>query len=861
VRADADIGPKAGSLRRLAEAGLPVPEARFLGVEAYEEHAARAGIPDLVSAGRVPAEIRAAILSTPVAADTAALLREWHAELGSGLAVRSSGTAEDLPHASFAGQHGTYFVTREDDLIERVRDCWASLFSDRASAYRATLPDLQGQVAMAVIVQRLVPSVAAGVVFTRDPLTGGESVVVEACLGIGESLVSGKVTPDRFVFSGDGRTLCGVDHGHKRVRIAVNPWGGVTESAVPPDEAEEPSVDEGTALEAARLAVEAQEVFGCPVDVEWAFDGERVWLLQARPITACGSAPADRVCAPGSPMEQQTIWSNVNTGEILPDVATPMTWTLIHSHADDLFAGMMGALGARVEADKLVGLVGGRIYFNLSLLREAFSHLPGVNPDIALGGMHDYVDLPPLEPVSVTRIRRLRGLSRAAVRMPGYVGLHTPTRGVRFAARMRARTEAMDLAIADSRDVDEAHRLFKSLNDDFREFNDALAFAAVAMFGYGLLGGLTKRWLGDESGAIATGLVAAQGGVASAEAGHELWRLSTLARAEPTVGSAVLVGSGWADVRGRLTSAVDGGDAGAAAFLGAWDAFMREHGHHRRGELEFANPSWAEAPDYVLGIVRSYLTEDRGSDPIAAYRARALEADRSAQEVLSRLTPARRAVFRRVLSWGRASARTRENVKSEAVRWLVAIRHSLLAVGARMRETGALERSDDIFFIEYPELAALVGGEDRDWRALVSSRRAAHARFERLSPPPVVVGTWDEDSGPWAPTPGARTLTGIGVSAGVARGRARVFMTADADEPVLPGEILVAPFTDPGWTPYFVPAAGIVMDMGGLLSHGSIIAREYGIPAVVNVGPATLLIHTGDLIEVDGDKGEVRILR
>jgi phosphohistidine swiveling domain-containing protein len=320
------------------------------------------------------------------------------------------------------------------------------------------------------------------------------------------------------------------------------------------------------------------------------------------------------------------------------------------------------------------------------------------------------------------------------------------------------------------------------------------------------------------------------------------------------------VGSGWTDVRGRLAVAADSGDAGASDFLGAWDAFMREHGHHRRGELEFANPSWAETPDYVLGMVRSYLTDDRESDPIAAYRRRALEADRSAEEALSRLSPPRRAVFRRVLSWGRASARTRENVKSEAVRWLVAIRHALLALGARLAEQEALDRADDIFFVEYGELSALVAGDGRDRRGMVRARRAEHERLERLSPPPVVVGIWDEDSGPWAPTPGAQTLTGISVSAGVARGRARVFLTADSDEPVLPGEILVAPFTDPGWTPYFIPAAGIVMDMGGLLSHGSIIAREYGIPAVVNVGPATLLIHTGDLIEVDGDKGEVRIL-
>jgi phosphohistidine swiveling domain-containing protein len=263
----------------------------------------------------------------------------------------------------------------------------------------------------------------------------------------------------------------------------------------------------------------------------------------------------------------------------------------------------------------------------------------------------------------------------------------------------------------------------------------------------------------------------------------------------------------------------------------------------------------------VLGVVRSYLADDRGSDPLRAYAERAAAADRAVADSLATLrNPLKRAIFKRVLGWGRASARTRENMKSEAVRWMVAIRHALLALGGRMAEADALDRADDIFFFEYEELPALVEDGEEDWRRLVAERRAEHARLEKLSPPPVVIGAWDERSGPWTAHSDSRVLTGISVSAGCARGPARVFLSADTDEPVLPGEILVAPFTDPGWTPYFVPAAGIVMDMGGLLSHGSIIAREYGIPAVVNVGPATRIISTGQIIEVDGDAGEVRII-
>jgi phosphohistidine swiveling domain-containing protein len=844
-------GPKAESLARLTAAGLPVPEARFLGADAYLEHAVRAKVAEAASAGRPPADVRAAVRATLVSAGAEQLLRTWFTELGGGpLAVRSSGTAEDLPHASFAGQHGTYFVTSADALVERVRDCWASLYSDRAVAYREAQGVASSDAAMAVIVQTVVLAEAAGVAFTRDPVTGAEHVVVEACLGVGEALVSGKVAPDRFTFAREGLALLSAGPGRKVVRIDLDPAGGAVESAVPAADAAAPAVDDATAREVARLSLAAEDVFGHPVDIEWAFDGERVWLLQARPITT----------SPPNPAVAPIIWSNVNTGEILPDVATPMTWTIIYHHAEQLIGGMLGAFGLKLDAQKAIGLVGGRFYFNLTLLRDAFVHLPGVDVDVVLGGMHDYVDLPTLPAPRASQWTRIAGAVRIAAILPGYVASHSPKRAVRFAAVMRSHAEEATRALPAATDAAAAYRIFCRLIEDFARFNDALAFMGVAMFGFGVLGGLTKRWLGDETGALANRLVTGRGDVASADAGHAIWRLSALAKGARSVSSAVLVGSGWADVRERLEVSAHGGDADATGFLAAWDAFMAEHGHHRRGELEFANASWAERPDYVLGIVRSYLAEDRDSDPMAAYAERAADADRTAGEAAARLRGVRRVVFKRVLAWGRSSAHTRENVKSEAVRWLVAIRLSLLAIGEKLTDGGVLDRADDIFFIEYDELPALVGGDPRDWRSRVAGRRTEHERLEKLSPPPVVVGTWDESPGPWFRGEAAKTLTGISVSAGVARGPARVFLSADTDEPVLPGEILVAPFTDPGWTPYFVPAAGIVMDMGGLLSHGSIIAREYGIPAVVNVGPATQIIRTGQIIEVDGEKGEVRIL-
>jgi len=867
-----EFGPKAESLRKLAGAGLPVPEARFLAAHAYCEHATQAGVTALLAGADGPldaAEVRTALLETPIDPETLSEIDSLAGSLGAGaIAVRSSATLEDMPESSFAGQYETLFVSGPEAVAEAVLRCWASLFSDRAVRYREHGGIPHAGAAMAVILQRVVPAVCAGVAFTADPRDGSDRILVESCFGMGESLVSGRVAPDSFVFERDGMRLIGAAYGDKPVCLTVGDDGAVREERLDEAAAAAPSADKALAKSVAQLAQRAEALFDGAVDVEWAFDGECVWLLQARPVTTLGPvraepngtppvASVDTTTPTTSRDADVTIWSNVNTGEILPDVATPMTWSIIHEHADDIVGGMFRALGVRFDAQRIIGLVGGRIYFNLTMLRDSMRHLPGLNPDIALGGMHDFVELPELDNSKLPWPSQALTVARAAVGMPGYVLMHTPGRAVRFAARSRAATLASFERIEAVRTPPEALAIVRSLIEEFSEFNDSLSYMAVAMFGFGVLGGVCNKWLEDATGALANRLVAGSGDVASAEAGHEIWRLGVLAGGSKQVRSAVLVGSGWADVRARLEAA----GAEGAAFLTAWDDFMSEHGHHRRGELEFSNPTWAETPDYILGIIRSYLAEDRGSDPLAGYAERAQDADRVMAECLERLgNPFKRWMFRRAISWGRASARTRENVKSEAVRWLVAIRYSLLALGRLTAEAGALDRADDIFFLTYEELGPLAGGERTDWHSLVATRRTERERLEKLSPPPVVVGVWDEGSGPWTPAAQSRTLKGITVSAGVVRGRARVFLTVDTDEPVLPGEILVAPFTDPGWTPYFVPAAGIVMDMGGLLSHGSIIAREYGIPAVVNVGPATRLIRTGDLIEVDGDLGEVRIL-
>jgi phosphohistidine swiveling domain-containing protein len=290
---------------------------------------------------------------------------------------------------------------------------------------------------------------------------------------------------------------------------------------------------------------------------------------------------------------------------------------------------------------------------------------------------------------------------------------------------------------------------------------------------------------------------------------------------------------------------------------------MARHGHHCRGELELGNVRWSEEPDYILSVVRNYLRGLGQTDPLANYSRSARERQEVVQLCRRGLkNPFKRVVFDRLLARAREFSTMRENSKSDFTRITGLWRKMLLELGRRLHERGTLSAAEDIFFLRIEEIEPVARGQAQfDVGQVIGERRAEYERNASVVPPMVVFGQLDPAmAAQEAVNEGVELFRGLAVSSGVATGKARVILRTDAGQPVLPGEILVASFTDPGWTPYFIPAAGIIMDQGGILSHGAIIAREYGIPAVVNVGPASKIIHTGQTIQVDGNQGTVRIL-
>jgi pyruvate,water dikinase len=843
------VGGKAFNLGKMIAAGLPVPRGFCVTTTAFDHFLAscprRTELSHLLAQcsgdemGRIAElsrEVRSCLAEDHVPEVVKDVVLSAWRELGGerSFAVRSSATVEDAAGMSFAGQFESILNVRgADALLAAIKSCWQSLFSERALVYLARQRGLAEKVKMAVLVQEMVEAGHAGVVFTADPLTGAtDRFIVECVSGLGEGLVQGTVRPERMVVE-------------KRTgRVLASPENEMLSSA--------------TLENLCDLARQTERLFGSPQDIEWAQRDNGMFLLQSRPITTK---------APVKTWEDRQIWSNFNTGEIAPDVMAPITWSLWQSLLGGaVLRSTSRLLGADARHAPLVGLVAGRLYFNANTPMAAlkpFSFLLKSAPDagLALGGgqveaYRQVLALPPED------------LPDLGFRWPKYILswprilfdliTHLPRHGEAWIARFKTETDELVRVNVEAISTPElAHFCIRVVKEAFKGW-DLLYFATPAAV-LPVFHKACRDWLGEPEPALGYRLFSALGGMPTAEAGLALWRLAALAHADRDTEAAVISENNWPEVCARLQLAEHG-----RKFLAAWNFFMTEHGHHCRGELELFNARWSETPDYVLGVVRGYLRSIGQSNPLENQRQLAGERERLTEQCRQRLkNPIKRWIF----SWSLRRAQKlvvfREEMKSQGVRQLAFTRRVLLALGQRLKEQGILSCHDDIFFLEISEIEPVAtGSASFDWRERIELRRREYEKNLKLTPPPFVIGRFDPNAPSWpVANADAKLLEGIPVSPGIVTGPARVILRADEHEQVLPGEILIAPFTDPAWSPYFITAAGLVVEQGGILSHGSIVAREYGLPAVTNVASATRVIRTGDLVRVDGNRGCVSVLK
>ncbi|MET4093584.1 PEP/pyruvate-binding domain-containing protein [Arthrobacter sp. UYCu712] len=872
-----EAGGKAANLGELLRAGLPVPGGFCVATEAYRQAMEPAGLEqihqelaatapdDLPALARLAAAARGLALGAAVPAGIADAVRAAYLALGADapVAVRSSATAEDLPFASFAGQQDTYLnVVGADAVLAAVRQCWASLWTDRAVSYRATHGISPSTVALAVVVQTMVDAAVAGVLFTANPVTGRRhEAVIDASPGLGEAVVSGAVNPDHFVVDGATGKILERRIGSKAVAIRALTGGG-TERIEQPLGGSGPCLTDAQLAALERLGRRAEVHFRSPQDLEWAIDGAgTAWLTQSRPITTLYPLPekapsgaglrvylcfslAQGLTRPLTPMGLagfRLIASSVAKAAHF-DVPVPADGPSPYVHAGqriffDLTPVIRSSTG-RAIVPRVFDVMEAR---SAAVLRRLFE-----DPRFSVTISSPWRVLKHVVPVAA-RARVPESLLRALFR-PEAALRHVDQFGARFRAALAVPADSTPAQRLDHAERILGRELFTVIPNVVPL--PALGFALLAAAGK-LLGSRAEP--GDLQ-AVLRGLP----NNVTTEMDLALWQLAAAIRAD-TASAAVFAETALPELvrryRGHELPAVL--QSGLAGFLG-------RYGHRAVAEIDLGVPRWSDDPAHILGVLANYL---RLEDPALAPDRQFSKAAREAEQHVVRLAAVagersrlRGALVRAALKRTRMFAGLRELPKYRLVEALAAVREQLAIVGTELAAAGRISAADDIFFLELAEAREGLAG--KPLHSLVDLRRESYAaELGRRHIPRVLLSDGTEPEAVQAPATGpdagaAGTLRGSPASAGIVTAPARVILDPQGAR-LEPGEILVAPSTDPGWTPLFLTAGGLVMEMGGPNSHGAVVAREYGIPAVVGVPEATSLLVTGQSVTVDGAAGTV----
>ncbi len=856
-------GGKAAGLARLMAKGFLVPPGFCVTTQVYRDTLQAGGLnaldrwnrarcaPEaqretlLADCRRIVASLalpRALLDSIDIA--LANLEKEFAAEDGTtgGMlwAVRSSASDEDATDATCAGIYRTVLGVSRGSIAAAILDCWASQWTAVAFTYREHVPKPCPAPAMAVILQPLLAPRAAGVAYSRHPISGrADQVMINAVFGLAEPLVSGLARPDQYIveIGSDSASLKLIqrDIAEKtKVRVAM-PWG-LTDQPLPERDQKRSVLEEREVIALARLVKEVEYAVGKPVDVEWADDTQGLWLLQARPIPK----------REGFQDSTAIVWSRANFKETLPELPSPLGLSLLDGFMETHIVRCYRLLGCRIPSGmSSVKVIRGRPFINVTLFQSVMSQLGGDSTLLAeqMGG--ETCPLPftvPQLPWWRIAILMEWTIRRAARRAP------------KWFQEMRRLGARCDEEAGQELTMTGLSAWEEELSQHILTNGD-LTFAIFNGVSQGLyvLKLLLERRLGATWRPLLNQALQGVGTIISAMPILQLTELAEAARREPVVQS-YLLAEPWLPEQFRT-------ELTGTRFLQAFDAYLAEYGHRAIGESDIMSPRFAEIPEYVLGVIRGHLLvpPTRPADEIRR------EQESVRQEALQQLRSGfgwrwhEWAVF---TWWHRRLCRyleLREANRHALMHFIACSRHVVMSVGGTLAASGILQSSADIFFLTLDEIKAVASGTAGDWQDIVVARRAEMESHATRSVPDTVIG-----SGEGAVDEGGRSdssLRGLPISAGYAEGPVCLLLSTNDMKKVKRGDILVAPVIDPGMAPLMGLAAGLVVEMGGTLSHGAIIAREYGLPAIANVHGVTCLLKDGERVAVDATAGEIKRLQ
>ncbi len=827
----ADVGFKACHLHKISQFGVTVPDTYFLSVEAYrffvEQNKLDKSIAALIDAKNVSGDSEIAehikqLQRQFAEAEFPVQIQDAVGEICGALksrdidqvAVRSSGTQEDTAERSFAGQFETALnvPVRPDQVIEAIRHVWASQWNEKFVAYTSLkkLTDLNP--AMGVIIQQMLQPEIAGVLFSINPQNGDDSqLLIEYVAGTGESLVSGEQTPWQVSYS---------------------------KSAGRFESGSEPDVQWATCINGLiKQSLKLEHALGYPVDVEWALADKQIYFLQLRPVTV-EAQPA-------------ILWTDENVGEVIPDIVTPLSWDILEPMTNNAFRWFLKKSGIRdYPPQGLFGLYKGKVYFNNTAFNKTLQrfYISEIFKDSGQDRKSIAEKIGILFKTGASLINVAIRFGWFSLTLPGKIKKHLTDHPRRLNGLIFEHHQKNETAPDKVRQIIALHHRTMALH---------IACTINGEIYYQLLKKLCGKWLKEKYGINADDLLTGLGQADSARSGIALWELARQINADPKT-KALFLENNPEDIEKFLTD-----HPADYPVKKSIDRFFDEYGHGALHEFELYYPRWWEDQSYIFSTIKNYLKNLDDINPVAEKAQKVEQRNESTKQAFAALNLLQKMLFKLVLKRARFFSSERENLKQALIRAHSELKKHLLFLGEQLTNDSQTKAAGDIIFLQKVEIFNYFekSKKDLNYKSLIKERKVRRDQYITEAHPSRIRQIGEN----WYPVIPEKDkargdLKGIACSGGSAEGNARVIISAEDFDTLQKGEILVTRFTNPGWTPLFVLAAAVVTEIGGALSHGAIIAREYGIPMVAAAAEATTKIKTGMRIRVDGSTGTIEIL-
>ncbi|MDB4918735.1 phosphoenolpyruvate synthase [Mucilaginibacter sp.] len=838
--------------------GIRVPEGFCVTTEAYKkitgnnaelssllDELTRFKAEERENISRISAKIRMSIESVPIAKDLAEEIEIYLTKFGEkdAFAVRSSATAEDLPTTSFAGQQDTYLnIIGKEAILKHISKCWASLFTDRAVIYRIQNGFDHRKVHLAVVVQQMVFPQAAGILFTADPVTGNRKVLsIDASFGLGEAMVSGLVNADSYKVRGGKVTDKKISA--KKLAIYALKDGGTKEQAIEPAQQNKQALTDEQILQLERIGRKIEEHFGSPQDIEWCLASDTFYIVQSRPITTLYPIPEAND-------QENRVYVSVGHQQMMTDPMKPLglsLWRLTAARpmfkaGGRLFVDVAANLASPASRKMIIDVMGEHD----PLIKDAL---------ITITDLVDFIKPVPNDKEEVSLIKSSSGKSFAEIMAqikndPAIVAdlikrSQISIEELKQNIQTKSGTDLFDFILED------IQQLKKDLFDSRKKGVIMAAIDASTWLNENMM-----KWLGEKNAADTLSQSAPNN--ITSEMGRELLDVADVIRPYPKVIEYLqhVKDDNFLDDLVKF----DGGQETRDAIY----AYLSKYGMRCAGEIDITKTRWSEKPATLVPLILSNIKNFEPNASNRKFEQGRQEALKKEQELLDRLKQLpegeqKANETKQMISLLRNFAGYREYPKYSIVNRSFVHKQALLKEAEQLLQASVIHERDDVYYLTFEEFREVVRTNKLDHQ-IISKRKDEHKLYEKLTPPRVITSDGEIITGEYKrENLPAGVIVGLAVSSGVIEGRARVILNME-DADIEDGDILVTSFTDPGWTPLFVSIKGLVTEVGGLMTHGAVIAREYGLPAVVGVENVTRLIKDGQRIRVNGTDGYVEIL-